>query len=71
MGFHEGSEKPDEILVISALRSRGRQKMVISIMALMMMAQEQLHYLKLLKHSKGKKKTVMDLNVPSCFACNG
>jgi arginine utilization protein RocB len=64
--FIEGSEKPNEILV-SAHYDHVSKKMVISIMALMMMAQEQLHYLKLLKHSK---KTVMVQNVPYVFACN-
>jgi hypothetical protein len=43
MGFHRGSEKPNEVLVISAHYDHVGVKMEISI-TLMMMAQEQLHY---------------------------
>jgi hypothetical protein len=42
MAFIEGSEKPNEVLVISHYDHVG-VKMEISITALMMMAQEQLH----------------------------
>jgi arginine utilization protein RocB len=42
--FIEGSEKPNEVLVISAHYDHVGVKMEISITALMMMAQEQLHY---------------------------
>jgi hypothetical protein len=44
MAFIEGSEKPNEVLVISAHYDHVGVKMEISITALMMMAQEQLHY---------------------------
>jgi hypothetical protein len=43
MAFIEGSEKPNEVLVISAHYDHVGVKMEISITALMM-AQEQLHY---------------------------
>jgi hypothetical protein len=65
--FIEGSEKPNEILA-SAHYDHVSKKMVMSIMALMTMAQEQLHYLKLLRSIPKRRSWSKTFHY--VFACN-